>query len=83
MIRDTEIQKRRLGVPDEYLSGHGWHTYTLVSGDQTVKFQFIHNVNGREVYASGTIDAVRFLACKVQEGIKGKVFSMIDVLRGK
>ncbi|MFH1075492.1 MAG: dihydrodipicolinate reductase [Pseudomonadota bacterium] len=83
MIRDPEIQKHQMGVPDEYLSGHGWHTYTLVSGDQTVKFQFVHNVNGREVYAGGTIDAVRFLACKILEGITGKAFSMIDVLRGE
>ena len=71
-----------LGVPGQYLAGHGWHTYTLVSPDQTVKLEFIHNVNGRDVYAVGTLDAIAFLAKKIKEGAKGKVFTMIDVLKG-
>ena len=82
MIRDPEIQQKELKVPAEHLSGHGWHTYTLVSQDKTVKFSFTHNVNGREVYARGTLDAIRFLARKIQDQCAGKVFSMIDVLAG-
>jgi len=39
-------------------------------------------VNGRDVYALGTIDALLFLAGKVEQGVKGEVFSMIDVLKG-
>lgn len=80
-IREPEEQKK-LGVPEEYLSGHGWHTYTLTSGDGTVTFAFTHNVNGREVYAPSTLDAALFLAEKVAGGAVGKVFSMIDVLKG-
>jgi len=79
MIRDEEEQ-RQMGVPEEHLGGHGWHTYTLTNG--TVKIKFTHNVNGREIYAEGTVKAVRFLAEKVEQGVKGQVFSMIDVLRG-
>ena len=33
------IQKNRSiiwGIPKEHLAGHGWHTYTLTSDDQTV-----------------------------------------------
>jgi 4-hydroxy-tetrahydrodipicolinate reductase len=78
--RDPERQSNMWVVPPDYLGGHGWHTYTLLSNDQTVKFEFVHNVNGREVYAEGTLDAVVFLALKVAQGIKGHVFSMIDVL---
>jgi 4-hydroxy-tetrahydrodipicolinate reductase len=81
MIRDPEIQKKEWGIPEEYLKGHGWHTYILISDDKTVKFSFTHNVNGRDAYAKGTLDAVVFLAQKVSEGIKGKVFSMMDVLK--
>jgi 4-hydroxy-tetrahydrodipicolinate reductase len=82
MIRNPIDQKLAVGIPEEYLSGHGWHTYTLKSKDETVKFQFIHNVNGRDIYAEGTIDAIRFLNKKFyQENQKGKVYSMIDVLR--
>ena len=80
--RDPEIQKNVLGIPEEYLSGHGWHTYSIDSNDKTVNFEFTHNINGRDVYAMGTLDALIYLAKKVQEGGQGKVFTMIDVLKG-
>ncbi|HDI58825.1 MAG TPA: dihydrodipicolinate reductase [Desulfobacteraceae bacterium] len=82
MVRDPGIQREGWGVPEQYLSGHGWHTYTLDSADGTVHFEFTHNVNGRDVYAKGTLDAVAYLACKVAEGAGGRVFTMIDVLKG-
>ncbi len=81
MERDPQIQKDRWGIPEAYLSGHGWHTYTLLSADQTTKFEFTHNINGREIYAEGTLAAVRFLAGQSAAGRSGRVFSMIDVLR--
>lgn len=80
-IRHPKVQQFELRVPEEFLDGHGWHTYTLFSPDQTVKFEFTHNVNGRDVYALGTLDAIRFLHRKIQEGSKGEVFSMINVLK--
>jgi 4-hydroxy-tetrahydrodipicolinate reductase len=80
--RDPGIQKHVMGIPEEYLSGHGWHTYRLDSKDKTVHFEFTHNVNGRDVYAMGTLDALIYLAKKLEQGSKGKVFSMIDVLKG-
>jgi 4-hydroxy-tetrahydrodipicolinate reductase len=82
MIREPEEQLR-LGVPEDALTGHGWHTYTLHSEDGTVLFQFTHNVNGRDVYAKGTLDAIRYLQKKIDAGEKGKVYSMIDVLKGE
>jgi 4-hydroxy-tetrahydrodipicolinate reductase len=82
MERDPEIQKTRWAVPEEHLAGHGWHTYTLVSADRTVRFEFTHNVNGREIYARGTLDALLFLRKKLDEGASGRVFTMIDVLKG-
>ena len=80
--RDPEIQARQWGIPAAHLEGHAWHTYSLVSDDGSVRFQFTHNVNGREIYARGTLDAVRFLQARVQEGQKGRVYDMMDVLRG-
>ncbi len=80
--RDIEVQKTRWGVPQEYLGGHGWHTYTLVSNDKTVRFEFIHNVNGRDVYAKGTLDAILYLSQKVNASTMGTVFTMADVLKG-
>jgi len=82
MVRDPQDQKAQWGIPEEYLSGHGWHTYTLVSEDQTVRFEFTHNVNGREAYVRGTVDAILYLSEKVQAGARGKIFTMIDVLKG-
>lgn len=79
--RDPKAQKDRWKIPEEYLGGHAWHTYTLVSDDGTVTFEFTHNVNGRDIYAKGTLDAVLFLAEKLKAGIKGRVFSMMDVLK--
>ncbi|MFZ5564520.1 MAG: dihydrodipicolinate reductase [Thermodesulfobacteriota bacterium] len=81
MVRDPQVQKSAWGIPEKYLGGHGWHTYTLTSPDRTAVFEFKHNINGRDIYADGTLDAVLFLSRKVSRGEKGRVFSMIDVLK--
>lgn len=79
--RDPKTQLEQWGIPKAHLGGHAWHTYTLDSIDKTVRFQFSHNVNGRDIYALGTLDAVAYLHQKVKENSRGKVYSMIDVLR--
>ncbi|MBW2438041.1 MAG: dihydrodipicolinate reductase [Desulfobacterales bacterium] len=81
--REPDIQATRWGIPQEYLTGHGWHTYTLTSADQTVRFEFSHNVNGRDVYAIGTLDAVGYLNARVGDGAAGIVYTMIDVLQNR
>ena len=80
--RDPSIQASRWGIPQAYLKGHGWHTYSLLSEDKTVRFTFSHNVNGRDVYAKGTLDALLYLSKKLEEGATGKMYTMIDVLKG-
>lgn len=82
MERDPEVQQNQWGIPEAHLSGHGWHTYSLQTEDGTVYFQFTHNVNGRDIYAKGTLDALSYLADKVNQAEKGRVFTMIDVLKG-
>ena len=82
-IRDPDVQKTQMGVPDAHIAGHAWHTYTLDSPDKTARFQFTHNINGRDIYAWGTADAISFLHGKIQDGCKSRVFSMIDVLKGE
>lgn len=85
----SEIKKHRtedeyiaLGIPPEYWSGHGWHTYTMEKPDGSVFFQFTHNVNGRQAYIDGALAAIRFLYGKIKHGVvAGKIFSMEDVLR--
>ncbi|ETR72584.1 MAG: dihydrodipicolinate reductase [Candidatus Magnetoglobus multicellularis str. Araruama] len=82
MERNPDIQHKQLGVPRLYLNGHAWHTYSLVSADQTVTFQFTHNVNGRSIYVSGTLDAAKFLHNKICQGHRNLIYTMIDVLKG-
>ena len=80
--RRPDAQRKTWGIPEAHIGGHGWHTYTLSSEDQTVTFEFTHNVNGRDVYALGALDAIVYLHAKISQGIQGRVFSMIDVLQG-
>jgi len=81
--REPNEQVELLGVPESYLTGHGWHTYALTSADKTVHIEITHNVNGRDIYAQGTIDSIFFLTEKIKNGERGKVYSMIDVLQNK
>jgi 4-hydroxy-tetrahydrodipicolinate reductase len=64
---------------------------TATSPDRNVRLELTstgagfvlrHDINGGSVYVDGTLAAVRFLQKKIQEGQKGKVYSMIDVLKG-
>ncbi|MCP3873466.1 MAG: dihydrodipicolinate reductase [Desulfobacteraceae bacterium] len=84
MIRDPDIQEKQWGIPKEHLTGHGWHTYTLKAKDGSALFEFKHNINGRDIYASGTFEAVLFLNEKLNKA-KGtkKLYTMIDVLNRK
>ena len=81
MIRDPETQEKIWKIPKEYLTGHGWHTYTLKASDGSALFEFKHNINGRDIYVNGTFDAVLFLKDKLAEsGNSQKFYTMIDVL---
>lgn len=81
-IRDPEIQQKQWKIPEEYINGHAWHTYTLDAPDKTAQFSFSHNINGRDIYSWGTFDAVLFLQKKIESQTKNTVFTMIDVLKG-
>lgn len=79
--RDPAVQRAQWGIPEAYLGGHGWHTYTLTSPDGTALFELKHNINGREIYVDGTLKAVRYLSRKTQDGLQGRILTMIDVLK--
>ena len=80
-IREPEKQQDELNIPPEHLTGHGFHTYSLTSPDGTVELGFKHNVLGRRTYAVGTTKAVEFLHKQITSGIKGKMFTMMDVIK--
>lgn len=80
-VRSPDEQVATMGVPADALAGHAFHTYRLVSGDGSVRFELQHNVVGRAVYAEGTVDAVVFLAARRQAADPVRVYNMIDVLR--
>ena len=80
-VRDPSEQISRIGVPEDAVTGHAFHTYHLTSADGSVNFEFQHNVTGRTIYAEGTVDACYFLARKIREGAGQRVYDMVDVLR--
>jgi 4-hydroxy-tetrahydrodipicolinate reductase len=80
-VRVESEMGNKMDVPDEYLSGHAFHTYRLTSPDGTVAFEYRHNVCGRSIYAEGTVDAVKFLDRQITEESIQKRFNMIDVLQ--
>ncbi len=79
-VRDPQVQKDKWGVPEQYLDGHGWHFYTLDAPDKTARFGFSHCINGREIYAEGTLDAILFLHRRIEAEKKARLYTMIDVL---
>ncbi|WP_024334980.1 dihydrodipicolinate reductase [Desulfotignum balticum] len=80
-IRDPKVQKTQWHIPEQYLSGHGWHTYTLTAPDGSALFEFKHNINGRQIYVEGTFDAVLFLKKQVSDPMGPKrLYTMMDVL---
>ncbi len=82
-IRDPEKQKTEVGIPEEHLSGHAFHTYRLHSPDGTVALGLSHDVLGRRVYSLGALRAVRFIAEKMKAGESGKAYDMLEVLRAE
>lgn len=81
-IRDPEQQKA-LGVPEDHLRGHGWHWYEARSITGDVTLELSTRINGRRVYAEGTLRAVDFLESCTRSGLHGGVYSMTDVLNRK
>lgn len=82
-IRDKNEQVGAIGIPPEYVDGHGYHTYILNKPGDTVQLGFVHNINGREPYIQGTKEAVLHLADHLRRGWPTKVFSMQDIIHGK
>ena len=79
-IRD-EARARAWGVPDDHLEGHAYHDIVLDDASGAASLLLSTRVHGRAVYASGALAAARFLAAAPRD--RGRVYSMIDVLRGQ
>lgn len=79
-VRDTRRQREEIGVPEEHLAGHAYHYYTVQSPDKSVTLGLSHCINGRRVYAEGTLKAVEFLSRKLEDGVQGVCYSMEDVI---
>ena len=82
MVRDPDRQRQELHVPDEFLGGHAYHFYNVVSPEGSVHLGLSHCIHGRRVYASGALFAARFLARRAAEQVGPLIFGMDDVLRG-
>ena len=78
MIRDSETQLA-MGIKEEFLGGHGWHTYTFRRGED--KIGYFHDFNGRDAYVDGAMRAFIFMGEQAELGVRGRMFSMIDVIK--
>lgn len=81
MIRKP-AEQLALGIPEDALGGHAYHWYSLSSPDGTTTLEIRHNVIGRDIYAQGALQAIRFLYNKIKGGMKGHAYSMFDVMKG-
>lgn len=81
-IRDPARQ-RELGVPEDSIGGHAYHTYRIDNPAQAVSLALSHRVHGRRVYAEGALRAARFLHRQVEAGAAPRVFTMIEVLEDR
>lgn len=84
-IRSVADQISIFGLPPEHWHGHGLHTYNLSNADGTVELKFTHNIYGRMPYVEGTLKALDFLERKIfgSGAVElGKVYSMLDVMKG-
>lgn len=80
-IRDPEVQ-RSLGIPEECLDGHGYHWVEVRGKDGHVIMAFTLIVHGRASYVDGALMDVEFLDRQRRAGIRGRVFSQADVIKG-
>lgn len=76
-------------VQDSHFTGNQDRGTCRVSAGGNILFRvesqagmttFDHRVNGRGIYARGTLDALDFIAEKMKQGTKGVTYSMMDVL---
>lgn len=81
-VRDAETQRAEFSVPEEHIAGHAYHFYDIQSPEASVDVGLSHCVRGRRVYADGALMALKFLLKQTQQGAKGEVYSMEEVLQG-
>ncbi|MEO0603962.1 MAG: dihydrodipicolinate reductase C-terminal domain-containing protein [Myxococcota bacterium] len=81
-VRDEGLA-RAWGVPEAHLAGHAYHDFVLGDVSGAASLGLSTRVHGRAVYAEGALAAVRYLVAQVATGARGRVFSMVDVLRGQ
>jgi 4-hydroxy-tetrahydrodipicolinate reductase len=70
----------KIGVSEEHLKSHAFHTYTVTSQDGNAAFKFEHNISGSTPIAEGAVDAVRFLVDRKAASDKKRIFDMNDML---
>lgn len=75
-----KIEQRLMSNPANVIDEHGWHEYSLLSPDGNVELKFKRNAN-RSNDVDGTLMALDFLTAKMERGVRGKCFSMHDVIR--
>jgi 4-hydroxy-tetrahydrodipicolinate reductase len=82
LIRYRYLQEK-MGVPEEFLDGHAYHDYEVISPDEALTLGFQHNVRGRQPYVAGVLRAIEFEDAVMRLGSQGQLYSQLDVMRHK
>jgi len=74
-IRDQEIQRNEIGIPQEYLDKHAYHKIVLKDGNDEVTIET--KVLGHDSYANGV---KTILETVLKNGFENKKYTVLDLI---
>lgn len=75
-VRDPEIQRKKMGIPEEYLDKHAWHRIVIKDGNDEVSIET--KVLGHDSYARGVKMIIQTILANRLENKRYTVLDLID-----
>jgi dihydrodipicolinate reductase len=74
-VRDPEIQKNKLGIPEEYLGKHAYHKIVINNGSDEITIET--KVLGHQSYASGVKTIIETV---LKSQLENKRYSILEII---
>jgi len=74
-VRDTEVQRGELGIPDEFLAKHAYHRITI--GEEHEQITIETKVLGHDSYATGV---QKIISAALQHTLEKRRYSVLDLI---
>lgn len=74
-IRDPEIQKNKIGIPEEYLGKHAYHKIVISDGSDEITIET--KVLGHQSYASGVKSIIETV---LRSQLENKRYSILEII---